>query len=126
MIAQDLMRNTYIELVVTNFFNFITKPTKPTKSWVVTVFTNDDKVIDQIPDKLDFIYNCNLPCETCAWDRSPANPAKCFSCNQLTAKKTLFENQCVDECPAGTSYHASGYTCKYCDPVCLECSLTNA
>ena len=108
------MRNTYIEITVTNFFNDITEPLT-TKSWVVTVYTDDDKIIDQISKGLDFTYKCYWPCETCASNARPANPKKCSSCNHLPNqglyKKILFENQCISDCPTDTFYDASRYTC---------------
>lgn len=110
--------------MITNFYVDISEP-MTTKSWVVTVFTEDDFFIDWIGSGLTQTFDCYAPCQTCYHDASPALPNRCKSCNILTGKTILYDRYCWEQCPTQTYYDASAYTCKPCENNCLECEPEN-
>lgn len=80
VIKEDLIRNSYIELMITNLENFVTSPLT-TVSWKLTVYSGEDYFIDQITDGLSVEFKCYAPCEDCAWDVLPPDPRYCRKCN---------------------------------------------
>ena len=107
--------------MISNFFTHVTRPLT-TKSWQLTVYTENGKFIEKIEEGLDFTFHCFTPCYKCAHEEVPPNPNKCYSCNHLTGKKIFYDNYCYESCPSGTYFDASAYTCRLCSPNCLECT----
>lgn len=61
MFVEELVPNSYISIMITNFFIHVVEP-MTTKSWQVTVYTEDGKFIDQIPSGLALTFKCYPPC----------------------------------------------------------------
>lgn len=45
VIKEDLIKNSYIEIMITNLQNFVTSPLT-TSSWKLTVYSGEDYFID--------------------------------------------------------------------------------
>ena len=118
MFAQDLVQDSQIFLMITNFYVAVTEP-KTTKSWIVTVLTPDGDFIERIGSGLQRTFQCYSPCQTC----SSLNPRSCLSCNALTSDNLLilYKNECLEECPKYTFHDKDMYTCTPCNSKCLDC-----
>jgi len=82
MFVDELPPGSYIHIMITNFYIDVTEP-MVTKSWGVTVYTDDDKKIDEVTEGLSLEFDCYPPCLTCADDGLRPDPTKCHSCNDL-------------------------------------------
>jgi proprotein convertase subtilisin/kexin type 5 len=93
----------------------------------MTVYTEIDGTsyhIDTIQGELSLEWKCSMPCETCYYD-FVGGDSICDSCNLMSNRTILFENQCFSECPGATYYDPVGNTCNQCDPTCAECDDLN-
>lgn len=61
MFIDDIVANTYLYFVISGLFTDIFEPTV-TDSWIVTVYTEDDYMIDSIESGLTFEWTCSMPC----------------------------------------------------------------
>ena len=82
MFVDELPPGSYVHIMITNFYIDVTEP-MVTKSWGVTVYTDDDKKIDEVTEGLTLEFKCYPPCLTCASSGLRRDPTKCLSCNDL-------------------------------------------
>ncbi len=84
---------------------------------------NDDYyyMIDEIPEGLIPIFECDHPCRTCALPER----GDCLSCktNDITEKLVYLElERCIDWCPDGKFGNLNNdKICEFCPEECLTC-----
>lgn len=91
--------------------------------FTLKAFVNDDYfyTIDEIPEGLIPIFECDHPCRTCALPER----GDCLSCktNDITEKLVYLElMRCIDWCPDGKFGNLNNdKICEFCPDECLTC-----
>ncbi|KAL4486099.1 hypothetical protein ABPG72_012152, partial [Tetrahymena utriculariae] len=64
---------------------------------------------------------CNK-CDSTCLECQGSQPNQCLSCNQISANKYFYKNQCYDNQPQGAYCDPSSNICNDCSQNCIECS----